>query len=63
MIGFLLFLFAWVPLVLRVALALVAGDLALLRQLAGARTLEEDAADEAAHAKKLQSAAADGSAR
>jgi TRAP-type mannitol/chloroaromatic compound transport system permease small subunit len=63
LIGFGLFLFAWVPLVLRVALALLAGDLALLRQLAGARTLEEDAADEAAHAKKLQSAAVDGGAR
>jgi len=61
--GFALFLFAWVPLVVRVALALVAGDLALLRRLAGARTLEEDAADEAAHAKKLQSAVIDGGAR
>lgn len=47
--GFVLFVFAWLPLVLRCALAFGRGDLATVRTLAGARTLAEDASGEAAH--------------
>jgi TRAP-type mannitol/chloroaromatic compound transport system permease small subunit len=50
--GFVAFLFAWLPLVLRVGLALIAGDRAQVRALAGARTLQEDARAEAAHIKE-----------
>ena len=47
--GMLLFMFTWVPLLLRALLALVGGDLAQLRMLIGARTIEEDAAAESSH--------------
>ncbi len=40
-------------LTLRTALALVSGDLATVRALAGARSIEEEAADEAAYGKTL----------
>lgn len=46
--GFALFLFAALPLALRVFLALVSGDRQRAAQLAGARSLQEDAAEEAA---------------
>ena len=49
LIGLVFFLFTLVPLLLRSLLALLGGDLATVRSLAGARTIEEDAADEAAH--------------
>jgi len=47
--GFLVFVFAWLPLVLRCALALFRGDFAAVQAMAGARTLAEDANEEAAH--------------
>lgn len=47
--GLALFAFTWLPLLLRAFLALLAGDLATVRRLAGARTIEEDAASEASH--------------
>lgn len=47
--GFALFLLALAPLVLRCALALVTGDTASVQRLAGARSLQEDAAAEIAH--------------
>lgn len=52
--GLLLFAFAWLPLLLRSLLALVSGDLATVRRLAGARTIEEDAAAEASHTAHLR---------
>jgi TRAP-type mannitol/chloroaromatic compound transport system permease small subunit len=58
--GFGLFAFAWLPLVLRVALALLAGDVAQIRALAGARTLEEDAAAEVAHTTDIEKVAIEG---
>ena len=48
--GMLLFLFTWVPLLLRASLALAGGDLDGARRLIGARSIEEDAAAESAHA-------------
>ncbi len=45
--GFALFLFAALPLALRVLLALISGDRQRVQQLAGARSLQEDAAEEA----------------
>ncbi|WP_428248682.1 TRAP transporter small permease subunit [Ferrovibrio sp.] len=53
-IGLGLFLFTLVPLFLRSLLALLGGDLATVRRLAGARTIEEDAADESAHTAALR---------
>lgn len=53
-IGLGLFLFTLLPLLLRSLLALVTGDLATVRRLAGARTIEEDAADESAHTAALR---------
>lgn len=47
-------------LTLRTALALLSGDLATVRALAGARTIEEDAADEAAYGKSLEGSGAAG---
>lgn len=44
--GFVLFLFAIAPLFLRTLLALGADDLATVRRLAGARSIEEEAASE-----------------
>lgn len=52
--GFALFLFTIVPLIASVLLALVSGDRAKVRRLAGARTLEEDAAEEMSHAAELK---------
>jgi TRAP-type mannitol/chloroaromatic compound transport system permease small subunit len=52
--GFVLFMLTIIPLVLRTALALVSGDLGTVRRLAGARTIEEDAADEIAHTADLR---------
>lgn len=47
--GLALFAFTWVPLLLRALLALLGGDLETVRRLAGARTIEEDAAAESSH--------------
>ncbi|WP_341704736.1 TRAP transporter small permease [Ferrovibrio sp.] len=52
--GLALFIFTLVPLLLRALLALLTGDLPAVRRLAGARTIEEDAADEAAHTASLK---------
>jgi TRAP-type C4-dicarboxylate transport system permease small subunit len=60
LLGFGLFLFAWLPLVLRVALALLSGDLAQVRALAGARTLQEEAAAEVAHTADIEQVAIEG---
>jgi hypothetical protein len=54
LIGLGLFLFTVLPLLLRSLFALLGGDLAKVRSLAGARTIEEDAADEAAHTVKIK---------
>jgi TRAP-type mannitol/chloroaromatic compound transport system permease small subunit len=48
--GFGLFLFSLTPLLLRTLGALIVGDLATVRRLAGARTIGEDAAAEISHA-------------
>lgn len=53
-VGFLLFLFTIVPLILRAAIALATGDLPKVRQLAGAMTLEESAAEESSHTAELR---------
>lgn len=53
-IGLALFLFTLLPLLLRALFALLGGDLDTVRRLAGARTIEEDAADEAAHTAGLK---------
>ncbi len=55
--GLVLFLFTITPLLLRSLFALLGGDLAKVRSLAGARTIEEDAADEAAHTATIKPAA------
>lgn len=47
--GLILFIFTLLPLLLRASLALLGGDLATVQRLAGARTIEEDAAEEIAH--------------
>jgi TRAP-type mannitol/chloroaromatic compound transport system permease small subunit len=52
--GLVLFAFTWLPLLLRALLALLTGDLATVRRLAGARTIEEDAAAEASHTAHLR---------
>jgi TRAP-type mannitol/chloroaromatic compound transport system permease small subunit len=49
LVGFGLFLFTIVPLIVAVAIALVRGDRMTVRRLAGARTLEEEAAEEKSH--------------
>jgi TRAP-type mannitol/chloroaromatic compound transport system permease small subunit len=54
LVGFGLFLFTIVPLIAAVALALVRGDRTTIRRLAGARTLEEEAAEEKSHTAGLQ---------
>ena len=51
--GLALFFVTTALLTLRAALALAAGDLATVRRLAGARTIEEEAAEEAAYGKSL----------
>ena len=48
--GFGLFLFSLAPLLLRVVGAVVAGDSATVRKLAGARSIEDEVADEISHA-------------
>lgn len=53
-IGLGLFLFTLAPLLLRSLLALLSGDLTTVRRLAGARTIEEDAAEESAHTAALR---------
>jgi len=60
--GLVLFAFTWVPLLLRAVLALLSGDLATVRRLAGARTIEEDAAAEASHTAHLRARGADSAA-
>ena len=50
-VGFGIFAFAWVPLVLRVLRALFSGDRATAARLAGARSIEEDAQAEIAHTR------------
>lgn len=52
-IGLALFFATTLALALRTALALVSGDLGTVRALAGARSIEEEAADEAAYGKTL----------
>ena len=52
--GLVLFVFTLVPLLLRALFALLGGDIATVRRLAGARSIEEDAADEIAHTGPLQ---------
>lgn len=49
LVGFVLFLFSLAPLFLRVTWALIAGDRTAVRQLVGARSIQEDVADEMAH--------------
>jgi TRAP-type C4-dicarboxylate transport system permease small subunit len=48
-LGFGLFLFGLTPLLLRTLFAGLAGDLATVRRLAGARTIKEGAAEEMSH--------------
>ncbi len=50
--GLMLFAFTWIPIALRCALALAGGDLQTVRRLAGARTIDEDAAAESAHLER-----------
>jgi len=52
-LGLALFFVTTALLTLRAGLALAAGDLATVRRLAGARSIEEEAADEAAYGKSL----------
>lgn len=52
--GLVLFLFTILPLLLRSLFALLGGDLTTVRKLAGARTIEEDAAEEAAHTANIK---------
>jgi hypothetical protein len=54
--GLALFFVTTALLTLRTALALLAGDLATVRKLAGARSIQEEAADEAAYGKTLADA-------
>lgn len=49
--GFAVFGFAWLPLLLRLLQALMAGDRVLAGRLAGARSIEEDAEAEIAHTR------------
>lgn len=49
-----LFLLTLIPLFLRASLALLSGDLATVRRIAGARSIEENAADEIAHTAALK---------
>lgn len=53
-VGLVLFLMTILLLSLRTVLALAAGDLGQVRQLAGARGIEEDSADEAAYSLSLR---------
>jgi TRAP-type mannitol/chloroaromatic compound transport system permease small subunit len=55
-VGLVLFAFTWIPLALRCLFALLGGDLQTVRRLAGARTIDEDAAAESAHLDRPPSA-------
>ena len=55
-LGLALFFATVAMLTLRTALALVSGDLATVRKLAGARSIREEAADEAAYGRTLAAA-------
>ncbi len=55
-LGLMLFFATAAMLTLRTALALLGADLATVRKLAGARSIEEEAADEAAYGKTLATA-------
>jgi TRAP-type mannitol/chloroaromatic compound transport system permease small subunit len=57
-LGLALFFATTLALALRTALALLSGDLATVRRLAGARSIEEEAAEEAAYGKTLAASAA-----
>jgi TRAP-type mannitol/chloroaromatic compound transport system permease small subunit len=57
-LGLALFFATTAMLTLRTALALVSGDLATVRKYAGARSIQEEAADEAAYGKTLAASAA-----
>ncbi len=57
-LGLALFFTTTAMLTLRTGLALLSGDLATVRTLAGARSIEEEAADEAAYGKTLAASAA-----
>jgi TRAP-type C4-dicarboxylate transport system permease small subunit len=54
LVGLGLFVFSWIPLFLRVLLALLAGDDATVHRLGGARTVDEEAADETAHTAHIE---------
>ena len=54
--GLALFAFTWTPLFLRSLGALIRGDLADVRRLVGARSIEEDAAAEIAHTGHIEPA-------
>ncbi len=56
LIGLALFVFSWIPLFLRVLLALLAGDDDTVHRLGGARSLDEEAADETAHTAHIEKA-------
>lgn len=58
-LGLALFFATTAVLTLRTALALLSGDLATVRALAGARSIEEEAADEAAYGKTLAAGASE----
>lgn len=58
-LGLALFFATTAVLALRTALALLSGDLATVRALAGARSIEEEAADEAAYGKSLAAGASE----
>ena len=53
-VGLLMFVLTLALLFLRAVLALLSGDLATVRRLAGARSIEENAADEIAHTATLK---------
>jgi TRAP-type mannitol/chloroaromatic compound transport system permease small subunit len=57
-LGLALFFATTLTLALRTALALLSGDLATVRRLAGARSIQEEAADEAAYGRTLAAPAA-----
>ncbi len=56
LIGLALFVFCWIPLFLRLLLALFAGDDNTVHRLGGARSLDEEAADETAHTAHIERA-------
>jgi TRAP-type C4-dicarboxylate transport system permease small subunit len=52
--GLLLFAFAWLPLFLRAAAALLQGDRAAASRLVGAPSMQESAAAETAHTRRIE---------